>query len=343
LTRPKVFVLQPIMDIALDALKDFADVEVFESDRMITKLELLDGVRRCDFLFALGASTIDDEILDANPDLKGIATMGLWADPVFVKAATKRKIPVTIIPHLITKTTADLTVALVIGVAWRIVEADRFTRCGRFRQNQSTTFLTTELGGKKVGIIGLGEIGKEVAKRLRTFEMEISYTKRSRLSVEEEEDLGVTWVAERDDLLRESDFVVIMTTYNESTHKFIGKREFELMKPTAFFINSARGRIVDEPALIEALTTKQIAGAGLDVYWDEPPVAEPSRVNPELFKFDNVLLMPHIGSATVEARNAMCLAVVDNLRALVEDRIPPGIVNPELYGREALLVTDRKG
>lgn len=343
MTRPKVFVLQPIMDIALDALKDFADVEVFESDRMITKLELLDGVRRCDFLFALGASTIDDEILDANPDLKGIATMGLWADPVFVKAATKRKIPVTIIPHLITKTTADLTVALVIGVAWRIVEADRFTRCGRFRQNQSTTFLTTELGGKKVGIIGLGEIGKEVAKRLRTFEMEISYTKRSRLSVEEEEDLGVTWVAERDDLLRESDFVVIMTTYNESTHKFIGKREFELMKPTAFFINSARGRIVDEPALIEALTTKQIAGAGLDVYWDEPPVAEPSRVNPELFKFDNVLLMPHIGSATVEARNAMCLAVVDNLRALVEDRIPPGIVNPELYGREALLVTDRKG
>jgi glyoxylate reductase len=254
LTRPKVFVLQPIMDVALDALKDFAEVEVFESDRMISKLELLDGVQRCDYLFALGASTIDDEILDANPDLKGIATMGLWADPEFVRAATKRKIPVTIIPHLITKTTADLTVALVIGVAWRIVEADRFTRAGRFRQNQSTSFLTTELGGKKVGIIGLGDIGKEVAKRLRAFEMEISYTKRNRLPIEEEEALGVTWVAERDDLLRESDFVVIMTTYNDSTHKFIGKREFELMKPTGFFINSARGRIVDEPALIEALT-----------------------------------------------------------------------------------------
>jgi glyoxylate reductase len=249
---------------------------------------------------------------------------------------------VTVVPHVITKTTCDLTCALVIGLAWRIVEADRFVRDGRFHQEQSTTFLTRELSGKLVGMIGLGEIGAEIVTRLRAFEMDVIYTKRTRLPEERERELGVTWEPERDDLLRRVDFVVLMATYNRTTHSLIGAREFDLMKPTAFFVNTARGRIVDEPALIDALRDGKIAGAGLDVYWQEPPVGEPAP-SPELFAFPNVILTPHIGSATVEARETMSLAVVDNLRAMIDGRRPPGIVNPEIFGEEISDRPDRLG
>ena len=148
-------------------------------------------------------------------------------------------------------------------------------------------------------------------------------------------------VEDRDELLRGADFVVVMATYNPSTHKLIGEREFELMKPSAFFVNTARGRIVDEPALIDALRGGRIAGAGLDVYWNEPPVSEPAP-SPALFKFDNVILTPHIGSATHEARDAMALAVVDNLRAMISGERPPNVVNAEIYG-EVGLRSDRLG
>jgi glyoxylate reductase len=341
-SKPKVFVVQPIMDAGLRVLEEFAEVEVFESERMISRPELLHGVRDCDYIWMLGDIRIDAEVMDASPRLKGIATMALFPNVVDVPAATARNLPVTVVPHLITKTTCDLTVAILIGLAWRIVEADRFTRCARFRQEQSTSFLTTELSGKVVGMIGLGAIGTEIVKRLRAFEMEILYTKRNRLAEERERALEIAWVAERDDLLRESDFVVVMATYNPSTHLMIGRREFALMKPTAFFINTARGRIVDEGALVEALRTEEIAGAGLDVYWHEPPVSEPAP-SPELFEFSNVILTPHIGSATREARNKMALAVVDNLRAMMDGHRPPNVVNPEVYGERPVEQLDRLG
>jgi glyoxylate reductase len=339
---PKVFVVQPIMDIGRRALEELADIDVHDSERMIPREALLDGVRNADYLWMLGDTPIDEEVMDAAPRLKGIATMALFPNVVDVEAATRRGLPVTVVPHVITKTTCDLTCALVIGLAWRIVEADRFVRDGRFHQEQSTTFLTHELSGKLVGMIGLGEIGAEIVTRLRAFEMDVIYTKRTRLPAERERELGVTWEPERDDLLRRADFVMLMATYNQSTHKLIGAREFDLMKPTAFFVNTARGRIVDEPALIDALRDGKIAGAGLDVYWQEPPVGEPAP-SPELFAFPNVILTPHIGSATIEARERMSLAVVDNLRAMIEGRRPPGVVNPEIYGEEVSERPDRLG
>ena len=338
----KVFVVQPIMDVGRRALEEFASVEVHDSERMIGREALLDGVRDADYLWMLGDTPIDEEVMEAAPRLKGIATMALFANVVDVEAATRRGLPVTVVPHVITKTTCDLTCALLIGLAWRLVEADRFVRDGRFHQEQSTTFLTHELSGKLVGMIGLGEIGAEIVTRLRAFEMDVIYTKRTRLPAERERELGVTWEPERDDLLRRADFVVLMATYNESTHKLIGAREFDLMKPTAFFVNTARGRIVDEPALIDALRDGKIAGAGLDVYWQEPPVGEPSP-SPELFAFPNVILTPHIGSATVEAREAMSLAVVDNLRAMIAGDRAPGVVNPEVYGEAPAARPDRLG
>jgi glyoxylate reductase len=337
---PKVFVVQPIMDVGRRALEEVADVEVFDSERMIGRDALLAGVADCDYLWMLGDTPIDEKVLDAAPRLKGIATMALFPNVVDVEAATRRGLPVTVVPHVITKTTCDLTCALVLGLAWRIVEADRFVREGRFHQEQSTTFLTHELSGKLVGMIGLGDIGAEIVKRLRAFDMDVVYTKRNRLP--EERELGVTWEPDRDELLRRADFVVLMATYNPTTHKLIGAREFDLMKPSAFFVNTARGRIVDEPALIEALRERKIAGAGLDVYWQEPPVGEPAP-SPELFEFPNVILTPHIGSATVEAREAMSLAVVENLRAMIEGKRAPGVVNPEVYGDRPAERSDRLG
>jgi glyoxylate reductase len=342
MSKPKVFAVQPVMEVGRKALEEFADVDVFDSYRMISKPELLARSRNVDYIWMLGDTPIDEEVIASNENLKGIATMALFPNVVDVEAATRRGIPVTVVPHVITKTTCDLTCALVIALAWRLVEADAFVRAGRFHQEQSTTFLTHELAGKVVGMIGLGAIGTEIVKRLRAFEMEIVYTKRNRLSPGREAELGVRWEEDLEGVLRQADFVVLMTTYNKTTHKLIGEREFKLMKPSAFFVNTARGRIVDEPALIQALRDGEIAGAGLDVYWNEPPISEPMP-SPELFEFDNVILTPHMGSATHEARTEMALAVVENLRAMIDGERAPGVVNPEVYGEEPAARPDRLG
>jgi glyoxylate reductase len=330
---PKVFVVQPVLDEGVTELAKVAEVDVFASERMISKPELLHRVRGADYIWMLGDTPIDEEVMEAAPNLKGIATMALFPNVVDVEAATRRGLPVTVVPHVITKTTCELTCAIIVSLAWRIVEADHFTRCGRFHQEQSTAFLTSSLAEKTVGMIGLGKIGTEIVKRLRAFEMNLTYTKRTRLNPAEEEELGVVWQPDLDGLLSGADFVVVMTTYNETTHKMIGAREFDLMKPSAYFVNTARGRIVDEDALIAALKEGKIAGAGLDVYWNEPPVSEPAP-NPEFFKFPNVVLTPHIGSATKEARLTMSLAVVANLKAMIDGRRPPNLFNTEVFGEE---------
>jgi glyoxylate reductase len=328
--RPRVVVVQPIPEDGLRMLQQVADVEVFQSERMMSRDELLARVKRCDYLYALGDTPIDAEVLDANPNLKGIAAMTMVPNVIDVDAMTARKIPLTNIPHIITKTTCDLTLALVLGLAWRLVEADRFTRSGRFHQEQSMSFLCHSLPGKVAGLIGLGRIGEEIAKRLRAFEMPVIYTKRTRLTPEREKELGVEWVPDKDAVLRRGDFVIIMANYNPSTHLMIGAREFGLMKRTAFFVNTGRGRIVDEKALIDALRNGTIAGAGLDVYWTEPPVGEPAP-SPELFKLDNVILTPHIGSATWESRREMSKLAAANVIALIKGERPPNLYNPQIY------------
>jgi glyoxylate reductase len=191
------------------------------------------------------------------------------------------------------------------------------------------TFLAHSLPGRKAGLVGLGRIGVELAKRLAAFELDVIYTKRERLPEKDEAELRVSWVPELDEVLESSDYVIIAANYNPSTHLLIGEREFRLMKPTAFFVNTGRGRIVDEPALLRALREKWIAGAGLDVFWQEPPVGEPAPP-PELFEMDNVILTPHIGSATPESRRTMSLRNVENLAALVRGERPPDLVNPEV-------------
>jgi glyoxylate reductase len=318
------------MPEAVSVLEGVGDVEIFESERMISRPELLDGLSRSDYLYTLGDTTIDDDILARSPRLKGIAAMSMGLTGVVdVEAATRRRIPVTNIPHYITRTTCDLTMALILGVSWRLVEADRFTRCGRFHQEQSMTFLAHSLPGKTAALVGLGGIGRELVKRLRAFDLDVIYTKRSRLPEEDEAMLGVRWVPGLDDLLRAGDYVIIMANYNPTTHLLIREREFRLMKRSAFFINTGRGRIVDEPALIKALQEKWIAGAGLDVYWHEPPVSEPAPP-PELLTMSNVILTPHIGSATHESRRMMSVRCAENIAAMARGERPPDILNPQV-------------
>jgi phosphoglycerate dehydrogenase-like enzyme len=232
--KPEVFVVQPVMDVGREALEEIAEVDVFDSYRMISRPELLNGVRDCDYLWMLGTHRSTRRSWRRRRSSRAWPRWHCFPNVVDVVAATRRGLPVTVVPHVITKTTCDLTCALVLGLAWRLVEADRFVRSGRFHQEQSTAFLTRELSGKVVGMIGLGDIGTEIVKRLRAFEMDVIYTKRSRLPEATERALGVTWEPDRDALLRRTDFVVLMATYNATMHKMIGSREFNLMKPSAF-------------------------------------------------------------------------------------------------------------
>jgi glyoxylate reductase len=326
--KPRVFVVQPIMEVAAEALREHADVEIFQSERMISRDDLKAGLARADFLYTLGDTPIDADILDANPDLKGIAAMTMITNVIDLEAATARGIPVTNIDMVIETTTCDLTMALVLGLATRLVEADRFTRNGHFHQEQSMTFLWNSLPGKVFGLIGMGAIGTQIAKRASAFELEVIYTKRTRLPEDEERSIGVEWVDGMDEILSRSDYVCLMTKYTPETHLMIGAREFGLMKPTAFFVNTARGRIVDEEAMLAALREGRIAGAGLDVYWTEPPVGEPAPPE-ELFTMDNVILTPHIGSATWESRDAMSMLAARNMIAMIKGETPPNLLNPE--------------
>jgi glyoxylate reductase len=331
--RPRILVPQPIHEHGLRLLREVGEIELVETDRMLSRDELKAALRRCDYFLSIGDLPLDADILDANPDLKGISAVAAHPDEwMDVEAATARGIPVTGLTRgPVVKTTADLTIALILGLAWRLVEADRWTRCGKFRQEQSILFMGHALDGKTLGLIGLGQVGMAVAERARVFGLELIYTKRHRLEPEIERRLGVAWEPSLDELLVRSDIVSLHAEYSERTHKLIGARELGLMKRTAFLVNTARGRIVDERALIAALRDGEIAGAGLDVYWNEPPVTYSPDPDPDLFKLDNVILVPHLGGATEETLAELARLGAENLVALVRGERPASVVNPEAY------------
>ncbi len=331
--NPRILVPQAIHEDGLRLLREVGEVELVELDRMMSRDELKSALRRNDYFLSIGDLPLDADILDANPDLMGISAVAghpeEWMD---VDAATARGIPVTGLTRgPVLKTTADLTIALLLGLAWRMIEADRFTRSGRFRQEQSMLFMGHSLEGKTLGLVGLGGVGRAVALRARAFDLNLIYTKRTRLDPATESELAVTWVPTLDDLLRDSDFVSLHAEYGESTHALLGRREFELMRRTAFLINTARGRIVDEEALVEALRDGTIAGAGLDVYWNEPPVTYSPDPNPALFKLDNVILMPHLGGQTEETIAVLARLGAENLVALIRGERPASVVNPQAF------------
>ncbi|MGX7678537.1 NAD(P)-dependent oxidoreductase [Jatrophihabitans sp. DSM 45814] len=322
---PTVFVVQPIPEPALEALRTVADVEVYPySDRMVTTDELTAVAQRCEYIFAMHETMIPAEVFGSSSILKGIIVGGREvADMIDVGACERAG--VTLI-HTApdshgasrkgnAKATADLTLALLLSVAYRVAEADRYTRAGGFRQEMTMDLMGLGCTDKVAGIVGMGRVARELVPRLKAVDMHVIYTKRTRLSADEERELGIEWVPELPVLLERSDYVTMLANYNESTHMLMGAKEFALMKPSAYFINPGRGRLVDEPAMIAALQDGTIAGAGLDVFWAEPPVTHDPFVPTALRKLDNVVLTPHNGGATWDSRTRQTLGMADSLAA----------------------------
>ena len=328
--RPRVFVSQPVNAGALARLDEVADVALNSDPLLIlSKPELVRAVRGCDILYCLLHDRVDADVIGANPDLRAVVSTTITPADIDVAAATARGIPVTVIPALLLNdATADLAWALLLAVARRVAEGDRLMRAGTFPGSQSAYMEGGGVSGKTLGLIGMGGVGRATARRARGFSMRTLYFDPQRLERAEEAALDVAWVP-LDQLLAESDFVSLHARLTATSRHMLGSREFGRMKRTAYFINTARGPLVDEEALVEALRSSHIAGAALDVFEHEP------RPHLELLKMPNVVVTPHVGSAVRELRAAMANVAVDNIIALIEGRRPPNCWNPEIYDRVA--------
>jgi glyoxylate reductase len=322
-SRPRVFVSQPIAPSALERLRKIAEVKInTDSSKIIAKPKMLAGVKKADFLFALLHDKVDRAVLAANPKLRAVCSMAITPDNIDVTEATKRGMPVTVIPPIVFEATADMHFALMLAVARRMFEGDCMVRAGKFPGSQSNHLAGSWVFGKTIGLVGAGRIGQATARRARGFGMKILYCARHRRP-EAEQELGMEYVA-LDRLLTQSDFVSLHPALNAESRHMIGDKQFALMKPTAFIVNTSRGPVIDEAALVRALRKKKIAGAGLDVFEREP------KVSPVLRKMKNVVLTPHLGSAVMELRDKMANIVVDNIQALIDGRAPPNCVNPQV-------------
>jgi len=325
MTRPRIFVTQPIAESALARLRKAVDVTINkDSSRILEKAKLVAAVKKHDILLALLHDVVDREVLRANPNLRAVTSMAITPDRIDVAAATSRKIPVTVVPPIVAEATADVCFGLMIAVARRMMEGDRAVHAGMFPGGQSNYFAGAWVWEKTVGLVGgKGRIGQAVARRAHGFSMRVLYSGPRRLPEAEERSAGMTF-ASLDELLERSDFVSLHPPLNAETRHMIGEREFGRMKPTAFIVNTARGAIIDEAALLRALKGKKIAGAGLDVFEHEPRIAR------SLLRMPNVVAIPHLGSAVIELREQMANIVVDNVLALLDGKRPPNIVNPEV-------------
>jgi len=321
----RIFVTQPVAESALKRLRERAKVKVNQDDsRIIPKTALITAVKKADILFCLLHDKIDKTVIAANPKLRAIAAQSITPTNIDVAAATARRIPVTVVPPVTTDATADLTLGLMLAVARRMGEGDRLVRAGKFPGAQSRHLLGSYVHGKTLGLIGGGgRIGKAVARRAHGFSMRVLYWSPRRKAQSEERAAGLTYVP-FEELLSESDFISLHSPLTAETRHQIGGRELGLMKKSAFLINTARGPVVDEAALVHALKAKKIAGAGLDVFEHEPKVDKALRAMP------NVALAPHLGSAVIETREEMANVVVDNIVALLDGKRPPNIVNAEV-------------
>jgi len=332
--KAKIFITQPIEESALKRLREVLDVRVHsDASRSIEKQDLLEGLRGCDYLFCRLGDVIDADVIESSPDLKFIATMATGSAQIDLEAAARRKIPVAgrRVPKTgfeadsIIEETADLAWTLLMTVARRILEGVELVRAGIFPGGQSPYILGSKVNEKTLGIIGLGKVGKAMARRARGFRMKVLYYDTYRSS-DFESEWGTAFVS-FENLLKESDFVTLHPLYTPETHHLIGKKELSLMKPTAFLINTSRGPVVDQEALIEALRSKKIAGAALDVYEGEPHPKLPE----DFVALKNVVLTPHLGSAVAEKREVMTHTVVDCILDFIAGKKPAHLFNPEIY------------
>jgi glyoxylate reductase len=316
----KVFVTRRISAEGLDALrKAQVNVDLHDGQEALPRDEMLARIHDCDAVIITGGERVDAGFFAAAPGLKVVSCHAVGYDNVDVAEATRRRVIVTNTPDVLTDACADLTWALILGVARRVVEGDHLARSGEWRGLAPTLLLGVDVTGKTLGIVGAGRIGAAVAKRAIGFSMRILYF--ARFAKPDMDALGAQRVT-FDEILRESDFLSVHVPLTAETRHMFGEAEFRKMKPTARFINMARGPVHDEAALARALREGWIAGAGLDVYEHEP------KIDTELVRLPNALLLPHIGSATVETRRRMAILSAENLLAVLDGRPCPNIVNP---------------
>ncbi|MDI3543557.1 MAG: glyoxylate reductase [Candidatus Atribacteria bacterium] len=325
--KPQVFVTRRIPEEGIKILMEHCVTEVSDFDGVLPRETLLEKVKGKDGILCLLTDTIDREVMEtAGPSLKVIANYAVGFDNIDVEEATRRGIMVTNTPGVLTETTADLTWALMMSIARRIVEGDKFVRAGKFRGWEPMLLLGTDVYGSTLGIIGFGRIGQAMARRASGFNMKVIYFDMQKAPSQIENELKASFRA-LSELLREADFVTIHVPLTSETYHLIGEQELKMMKKEAYLINSARGPIVDEKALARALEENWIRGAALDVFEREP------KVEPKLLELDNVVLTPHLGSASYATRTKMAVMAADNLVRALRGEIPPNLVNRETISR----------
>jgi len=322
----KIFVTRKIPEAGLELLKKEHEVDVYQYDRIPTKEEIIKGLKGKDGLLCLLSDPIDEEVINSNPKLKMISNYAVGYDNIDVKAATKRGIPISNTPGVLTDATAEMAWALLFSVARRMVEGDSFARSGKFNGWGPMLMLGQGVSNKTLGIIGTGRIGAAVALKSKGFEMKVLYVDEQRSELLERE-LKAKKVT-LPELLRNSDYVSVHVPLAKETHHLIGENELKMMKKSAILINTSRGPVVDENALAKALKEKWIFGAGLDVYEHEPEITD------GLKKLDNVILQPHSASATIETRTKMAVMAAENMLAGLKGEIPPNCVNMDLFKKK---------
>ncbi len=326
--RPKILVTQKVPDPAYPLLKAIGDIEAnMEEESIWPYEELLRRGPGHDYIYCLLTDNINAKFLEtcaaSTPRLKMVANMAVGFNNIDVEAATRLGIAVSNTPGVLSDTTADFAFALLMATARRIPEAERYLRAGKYKGWGPLLFCGAEVHHSTLGLIGAGRIGKIVAQRASGFEMKVVYHDVYRLSPQDEASYHLTYLP-MEEVLQQADFISIHVPYMPSTHHLIGESQFHLMKPSAILINTARGPIVDEKALVRALQEKRIAGAGLDVFEHEP------AVEPELLTMENAVIVPHISSASLNTRTLMATMASDNLVAHYKGQRPPNIVNAEV-------------
>ena len=322
--KPKVYVTREMPERGLKIIKEKFDAEIWPDYAPPPKQLIIEKAAKVDALATLLSDKIDAEVFDSAPNLKIVAQMAVGFDNVDVAEATKRGIYVTNTPGVLTETTADFAWALLMALARRVVEADKYVRTGQWKVGWHPMMLQgRDIYGATLGIVGLGRIGCAIALRAKGFNMKVLYHDvLRRPDCEKEYDLKFTDV---DTIFRTADFITINTPLTKETHHLVDEKKLRMMKKTAYIVNNARGPIVDQNALYKALKEGWIAGAALDVFEKEPtPVDNP------LLKLDNIVVAPHISSASYETRSKMAEMVAENLIAYFEGKTPPNLVNPEV-------------
>jgi len=324
MTKPRVFITRVIAQEALDKIAQATEMEVWPEELPPPYEVLREKARDAEGLVTLLSDRVDAALMDTAPKLKVVSNIAVGYDNISIAEATKRHIVVGNTPGVLTETTADLAFTLLMAAARRVVEADNYTRKGRWKTWGPKILLGQDIHNATLGIIGLGRVGAEVAKRGRGFNMKVLYYDEIRRSEEEERQLGVEYIPELAKLLSSADFISVHVPLLPQTRHLIGAAEFALMKPTAVFINTSRGPVVDQRALYEALKSGQIFAAAIDV-----TEVEPISPDDPLLALDNIIITPHIASASFTTRKNMALMAAENLLAGLRGKTPPTCVNPE--------------